>query len=74
MLTSLLLAVTLTYVDPGHAVHAGEYSSGGINDYNAVNWLVYQGRAEMRGVSPFDYVWRCLDETTACMLAPKQGR
>lgn len=78
MITTILLAAALTYVDPSPVIHYGEYTTGGIAEFNSVLLLTYQGRAEMRGPYANDggrteYLWRCLDQETPCEIS-RHGR
>ena len=71
MLSTAILAVTLMYVDPSPALYYGEYTYGGLSEFNQVLTLTYHGRAEMRGPYANDggkteYLWTCLDPVNPC--------
>lgn len=71
MVTAIILSAALVYVDPSPVLHYGEYTHGGLAEFNQVLTLTYHGRAEMRGPYANDggkteYLWTCLDPVNPC--------
>lgn len=47
---------------------AGRTADSGIAEYNQVLRMVVESRAEVIAGNPDDFIWRCIDEKTPCVV------